>query len=119
MNHTTIFIVILISCLGVSLFFVFNGQQFTKIKDNQIEALQNQRDSILTYTICKSKQNEQRYKQVTDSLINYGRIYVKADSLNKIQLYNKQREIRLLTRAGRDRLRDSIFKYNNIPYLVR
>lgn len=114
MKPSTIFIIILIAGLSISLYFLFSGQQFTRIQDNQIEALKFQRDSILNSSITASKEKESSYKQVVDSLVRYSRTYTKADSLNKIHLYNEQKKIRLLTRAGRDKVRDSLFLSNSI-----
>lgn len=106
---------VLFLLLLISIFFIFNGHRSLSIDRDQVKNLQFQRDSIITYNIAESKKRESFHKQVTDSLINYNQYYVKADSINQIIIYNEKRKLTLLTRAGRDRVRDSIFSANHLP----
>jgi len=100
--------------LSLLVFFLFNGYQFTNILENQVEALKHQRDSIINNNIIESKQKELNHQKIADSLIKYNEYYVKADSINRITIYNERKKLNLLTRAGRDHVRDSIFRANNI-----
>ena len=101
--------------LVIVAYFSFNAYQTSKIDKDQIEALKFQRDSIITYNVAMSKEKEEAFKQVADSLIDYNKYYIKADSINKITIYNAKKQLKLLTRAGRDHVRDSVFRANNLP----
>lgn len=111
-NNTVLIVVSIL--LVVFIFLYFNGRHTDNIQVNQIEALKFQRDSIVNSNLLISKQKEEQFKVVADSLIAYGYIYIKADSINKINIYNEKKKLSQLTRAGRDHVRDSLFRANNI-----
>lgn len=115
MTRLTIAIIILSIALAVSLFFVINGRQTSQIDRDQIERMKFERDSTNAYNTAVSKEKEAAFKSYADSLINYNQFYVKADSINKITIYNAKKQLKYLNRAGRDRVRDSIFSANNLP----
>ena len=108
-------IVLLLVILGVCIFFIINNRTTSKIDQDQIKALKFQRDSIITYNVAVSKEKEASFKNYADSLVNYNQFYIKADSINKITIYNAKKQLKYLTRAGRDRVRDSLFRANNLP----
>ncbi len=101
--------------LLISVFFNFNGSGTSKIDSDQIKALKFQRDSIITFNGIQSKAKEKLAKQTVDSLLSYNKYYVQADSINKITIYYEKKKLSQLTRSGRDRVRDSIFRANNLP----
>lgn len=108
-------VVLLLAILGVCIFFLINNHRTNKIDQDQIEALKFQRDSIIIYNTAVSKEKEASFKNYADSLVNYNQYYIKADSINKITIYNAKKQLKYLTRAGRDRVRDSLFRANNLP----
>lgn len=103
----------------ISLFFNFNGYQNSSIIENENERLKFERDSIIGYDMEQSIMREISHKDKIDSLVNYNKVYIKADSINKLIIRNEKAKLRLLTRAGRDKVRDSIFTANNIPLRTR
>ena len=113
LSRVIVFVLLII--LIISIFFNIIGYRTSSIDQRQVDALKFQRDSIISYNSIQSKKTELLYKQVADSLINYNKYYVEADSINKIIIYNEKRKLNQLTRAGRDRVRDSIFRANNLP----
>lgn len=114
-KRARVYILVLSFLLTFSIFFIFNGYRSSSIDRDQVKNLKFQRDSIITYNTAESKKRESFHKQFADSLINYNQYYVKADSINQIIIYNEKRKLNLLTRSGRDRIRDSIFRANNLP----
>lgn len=114
-KQTWILVFILLAGLGICGFFLINNRTTSKIDQDQIKALKFQRDSIITYNIAASKEKEASFKHKADSLVNYNQYYIKADSINKINIYNAKKQLKYLTRAGRDHVRDSIFRANNLP----
>lgn len=105
---------ILAAGVVVALFLFFNSRQSNSILSNENERLKFERDSIIGYDMEQSIMKEIKSKEREDSLIGYNSVLIKADSINKITIRNEKAKLRYLTRAGRDRVRDSILRAANI-----
>lgn len=114
MKKSTIAIIVLSIVSVISLFFNGNGYRYSRIKEKEVEDLTFQRDSIVKYGFDQSVAKERLRKEETDSIIAYNSYYRQADSINKIKLSNEIKRLKKLTRADRDRLRDSISIANGI-----
>jgi hypothetical protein len=114
MKKSNIAIIILSAAVVIMSFLYFNGQGINSDKDAVIEHLKFQKDSTQLYDKKQSEAREAAYRSSADSLLEYNKIYIKADSINKIIIRNEKAKLRLLTRAGRDHVRDSIFRANGV-----